>query len=653
LNPFYKNLALWLVITLMMIMLYNLFNQQHTGETDLSYTQFLNMVSDEQVAEVVIQGQELYVTNLNQQRFKVFAPQDPELIQILRDRGIVIKAKPESDSPWYMSVLVSWFPMILLIAVWIFFMRQMQSGGGKALSFGKSKARLLSDNQAKVTFEDVAGIDEAKEELGEIVEFLREPKKFTRLGGRIPKGVLLMGPPGTGKTLLARAIAGEAGVPFFSISGSDFVEMFVGVGASRVRDLFIQGKKHAPCIIFIDEIDAVGRHRGAGLGGGHDEREQTLNQLLVEMDGFESNEGVILISATNRPDVLDPALLRPGRFDRQVVVSLPDIKGREKILKVHMKRVPLEKDVDVNILAKGTPGFSGADLENLVNEAALLGAKRGKERIDMLDFEDSKDKVYMGLERKSKVMDEDDKKTTAYHEAGHALVARFLPGTDAVNKITIIPRGRAAGVTWFLPEERDFKYKDQLESELAVAFGGRVAEELVFQRISTGAANDIKQATDLANRMVRSWGMSSLGPLSFAKDEEHIFLGREIAQHRDYSESTARKIDDEIAILVQNGYQSARKVLEEHIDILHGLSELLLEKETVLGKEMDDLIISMRPGIKLNPNSHTEEKTSDQPENQKEDSSDGYSETDQTDGSSFSKAPDDNDRQGPTTTPDP
>jgi cell division protease FtsH len=599
LNPFYKNLALWLVITLLMIMLYNLFNQQHTGETDLSYTQFISMVEGEQVAEVVIQGQELYVTNLNQQRFKVYAPQDPELIQTLRQRNVVIKAKPENESPWYMSVLVSWFPMILLIAVWIFFMRQMQSGGGKALSFGKSRARLLSENQAKVTFDDVAGIDEAKEELGEIVEFLREPKKFTRLGGRIPKGVLLMGPPGTGKTLLARAIAGEAGVPFFSISGSDFVEMFVGVGASRVRDLFIQGKKNAPCIIFIDEIDAVGRHRGAGLGGGHDEREQTLNQLLVEMDGFESNEGVILISATNRPDVLDPALLRPGRFDRQVVVSLPDIRGREKILQVHMKRVPLAKDVDLNILAKGTPGFSGADLENLVNEAALLGAKRSKERIDMMDFEDAKDKVYMGLERKSKVMNEDDKRTTAYHEAGHALVARFLPGTDAVNKITIIPRGRAAGVTWFLPEERDFKYKDQLESELAIAFGGRVAEELVFKRISTGAANDIKKATDLANRMVRSWGMSSLGPLSFAKDDEHIFLGREIAQHRDYSESTARKIDDEISLLVNSGYERAKQVLEQNIDILHKLSQLLLEKETVMGREMDDLIISVRPGADI------------------------------------------------------
>ena len=610
-NPFYKNLALWLVITLMMIMLYNLFNQQQMSETSISYTEFLAMVDDERVAEVTMQGQELFVTDINRSRFKVFSPQDPELIKILRQKGVTIQAKPPAESPWYMSVLVSWFPMLVLIGVWIFFMRQMQSGGGKALSFGKSRARLMSDSMAKVTFEDVAGIDEAKEELGEIVEFLREPKKFTRLGGRIPKGVLLMGPPGTGKTLLGRAIAGEAGVPFFSISGSDFVEMFVGVGASRVRDLFVQGKKNAPCIIFIDEIDAVGRHRGAGLGGGHDEREQTLNQLLVEMDGFESNEGVILISATNRPDVLDPALLRPGRFDRQIVVSLPDIKGREKILKVHMKKTPIADNVDAVILAKGTPGFSGADLENLVNEAALLAAKRNKEKIDMFDFEDSKDKVYMGLERKSKVIKEEDRKTTAYHEGGHALVARFLPETDAVNKITIIPRGRAAGITWFLPEERDFKYKDQLQSELAVAFGGRVAEEIVFDRISTGAANDIKQATDLAQQMIRTWGMSEdLGPLSYAKGEEQVFLGREIAQHRDYSEATAQKIDDEIHRLIDNAYKRAREVLEENLDILHKLSDELLEKETVMGAELDELIVSLRPGIEL-PAHKTQESASD------------------------------------------
>ncbi len=609
-NPFYKNLALWLVITLMMIMLYNLFNQQHLSDANMSYTEFLSMVEDDRINEVIIQGQELIITDANRRRYKVYAPQDADLIKILRQKGIVIQAKPPAETPWYMSILVSWFPMIVLIGVWIFFMRQMQSGGGKAMSFGKSRARLMSDQAEKVTFEDVAGIDEAKEELEEIVDFLKDPKKFTRLGGRIPKGVLLTGPPGTGKTLLARAISGEAGVPFFSISGSDFVEMFVGVGASRVRDLFVQGKKNAPCIIFIDEIDAVGRHRGAGLGGGHDEREQTLNQLLVEMDGFESNEGVILISATNRPDVLDPALLRPGRFDRQVVVSLPDIRGREKILKVHMRKTPIAADVDPIILAKGTPGFSGADLENLVNEAALIGAKRDKEKVDMVDFEDAKDKVYMGLERKSKVIKEEDRKTTAYHEAGHALVARFLPHTDAVNKITIIPRGRAAGVTWFLPEERDFKYKDQLESELSVAFGGRVAEELVFDRISTGASNDIKQATALAQKMVRTWGMSkALGPLSYDQGEEQIFLGREISQHRDYSESTADKIDSEVNKLIIEAYDRSKTVLEENIDILHSLSNVLLEKETVMGKELDELITTMRPDFILHKKEEDETST--------------------------------------------
>jgi cell division protease FtsH len=611
LNPFYKNIALWLVITLMMIMLYNLFNQQHTAQSNIGYSQFLNMVDSGKVADVVIQGQRLLVTDNNHNRFKVYAPQDSDMIKILRQKGVSIQAKPPAETPWYMSVLVSWFPMLILIGVWIFFMRQMQSGGGKALSFGKSRARLMSDTMGKVTFEDVAGIDEAKEELEEIVDFLKDPKKFTRLGGRIPKGVLLTGPPGTGKTLLARAIAGEAGVPFFSISGSDFVEMFVGVGASRVRDLFVQGKKNAPCIIFIDEIDAVGRHRGAGLGGGHDEREQTLNQLLVEMDGFESNEGVILISATNRPDVLDPALLRPGRFDRQVAVSLPDIQGREKILKVHMKRTPIAADVDPGILAKGTPGFSGADLENLVNEAALLAAKRSKEKIDMADYEDAKDKVYMGLERKSKVIKEEDRRTTAYHEGGHALVARLLPGTDAVNKITIIPRGRAAGVTWFLPEERDFKYKDQLESELSVAFGGRVAEELIFHRISTGASNDIKQATALAQKMIRTWGMSDqLGPLSYDQGEEQIFLGREIAQHRDYSESTAQKIDQEVRSLIHTAYDRSKQILQDNIDVLHKLAALLLEKETVMGKELDEMIREFKPDANLPPQSTDDDNPS-------------------------------------------
>ncbi|MBF0120523.1 MAG: ATP-dependent zinc metalloprotease FtsH [Desulfobacterales bacterium] len=598
-NPFYKNLSLWIVIVLMMVMLYNLFNQPHLNDATISYSEFLTMVEGDRISEVILQGQELYVADSSGRKFKVYAPQDNDLIRVLRQKGISIKVKPPAESPWYISVLVSWLPMIILIGVWIFFMRQMQTGGGKALSFGKSRARLLSEQGPLIMFKDVAGVEEAKEELAEIVEFLKDPKRFTKLGGRIPKGVLLVGPPGTGKTLLARAISGEAGVPFFSISGSEFVEMFVGVGASRVRDLFLQGKKNAPCIIFIDEIDAVGRHRGAGLGGGHDEREQTLNQLLVEMDGFESNEGVILISATNRPDVLDPALLRPGRFDRQVVVSLPDIKGRESILKVHMQKSPLSDDVNVTNLAKGTPGFSGADLENLVNEAALLAAKRNKEKVEMVEFEDAKDKVYMGLERKSKAFSEEDKKTIAYHEGGHALVARFLPGTDKVNKITIIPRGRAAGITWFLPEERDFKYKDQLESDLAISLGGRVAEEIVLNRISTGAANDIKTSTDLAQKMVRNWGMNDeLGPLSYAQQDEQIFLGREIVQHRDYSELTAQKIDREITSLINKSYIKANEILKKNIDILHKLAALLLEKETVIGTELDELIKSLRPDFK-------------------------------------------------------
>ncbi len=610
-NQFSKNIALWLVIILMMVMLFNILNPQHPGEKPLSYTEFLSRVDNDSISNVVIQGRNLTATDKSGEKFTVYTPEDDELIKILRNKGISIEAKPPAEAPWFMSALISWLPMILLIGIWIYFMRQMQSGGGKALSFGKSRARLLSDETHKVTFKDVAGIDEAKDEVGEIIEFLRDPHKFTRLGGRIPKGVLLVGSPGTGKTLLARAIAGEAGVPFFSISGSDFVEMFVGVGASRVRDLFVQGKKNAPCIIYIDEIDAVGRHRGAGLGGGHDEREQTLNQLLVEMDGFESNEGVILISSTNRPDVLDPALLRPGRFDRQVVVPLPDIGGRRAILDVYINKIPVETDVNVINLAKGTPGFSGADLENLVNEAALYAAKRNREKVVMADFEDAKDKVYMGLERKSKIVREEDKKITAYHEGGHALVARLLPETDTVNKVTIIPRGRAGGITWFLPEERDFKFKDQLESELTISFGGRAAEELIFNRISTGAAGDIKQATELAQKMVRNWGMSeNLGLLSYANSEEHIFLGREIAQHRDYSEATAQKIDEEIDRIIKKSYSRAKDILIENIDILHKLAELLLEKETILGPELDELIRSMRPGIELSVPEEIEEPAS-------------------------------------------
>lgn len=585
----------------MTVMLYNLLNQTHLAESRISYTTFLKMVNDGEIVSVTMQGQQLLVTDSAGKQFKIFAPeQDSDLVDTLQAKGVEINAKPPDEPSWMISILASWFPMILLIGIWIFFMRQMQSGGGKALSFGKSRARLFSDQTERVTFEDVAGVDEAKEELTEIVEFLKDPKKYTRLGGRIPKGVLLMGPPGTGKTLLGRAIAGEAGVPFFSISGSDFVEMFVGVGASRVRDLFLQGKKNAPCIIFVDEIDAVGRHRGAGLGGGHDEREQTLNQLLVEMDGFESNEGVILISATNRPDVLDPALMRPGRFDRQVAVSLPDVAGREKILRVHMKKTPLAEDVNPMIIAKGSPGFSGADLENLVNEAALLSAKRNKDKIEMVDFEDAKDKVYMGLERKSRILTEEDKRTTAYHEGGHALVARFMPHSETLNKVTIIPRGRALGVTWLLPEEREISYKEQLEARLAMLFGGRVAEEIVLKRMSTGASQDIKHATEIAENMVRNWGMAEgLPPLSYAKNDEQIFIGREIAQHRDYSEDTAKRIDDEIARIVEKAYQDARRILEENLDILHKLAELLLEKETVLGKELDELIETLRPDIEL------------------------------------------------------
>ncbi len=609
-NQFYKNLSLWLVIVLMMVMLYNIFNHQQGFQKEIGYSEFLAMVEKKGVKNVNIQGQNLIITGFSGEEYKSYAPNDAKLIEILRKNRVAIKASPPAESSMLMSIIISWLPMIVLIGVWIFFMRQMQGGGGKALSFGKSRARLMDDQKEKVTFEDVAGIDEAKEELTEIVDFLKEPKKYTRLGGRIPKGVLLVGNPGTGKTLLSRAVAGEAGVPFFTISGSDFVEMFVGVGASRVRDLFIQGKKNAPCIIFIDELDAVGRQRGAGMGGGHDEREQTLNQLLVEMDGFESNEGVILMAATNRADVLDPALLRPGRFDRQVYVDLPDIRGRKGILEVHIKKTPVDDDVDTLILAKGTPGFSGADLENLVNEAALLAAKKGHEKLNMMDFEESKDKVVMGLERKSKVISEEEKKTTAYHEAGHALVARFLPHAMAVNKITIIPRGRAAGLTWFLPEESDFKYKEQLESELAVAYGGRVAEELIFKRICTGAANDIKQATTLANRMIRIFGMGkTLVPMSYEQHNDNIFIGREITQAKEYSEETARKIDAEVSSLISMSYEKARDILESNIEILHALSRLLVEQETVMGKELDDLVRKMKPDFVFPEKEETEKKT--------------------------------------------
>ena len=589
-TPFYKNIALWLVICLMVVMLFQVFKQPERGGTGLSYSEFLNMVERGNIVQVTIQGENISGIS-SQGPFKTYAPKDPELIKLLRSKDVKITAKPEEDSNWF-QVLLSWVPMLLLIGVWIFFMRQMQVGGGKALSFGKSRARLMSDSQEKVTFDDVAGIDEAKDELQEIIEFLRDPRKFTRLGGRIPKGVLLVGAPGTGKTLLARAIAGEAGVPFFSISGSDFVEMFVGVGASRVRDLFMQGKKHAPCIIFIDEIDAVGRHRGAGLGGGHDEREQTLNQLLVEMDGFESNEGVILISATNRPDVLDPALLRPGRFDRQVVVPVPDVKGREEILRVHVKKTVLGDNVDMQTLARGTPGFTGADLENMVNEAALMAARRGKDRVEMVDFEDAKDKVLMGTERKSMIISEEEKKTTAYHESGHTLVAKMLPKTDPIHKVTIIPRGRALGLTQQLPIDEKHTYpKDYLLNSLCILMGGRAAEEIVLGMQTTGAGNDIERATTLARKMVCEFGMSdSLGPLSFGKKEDQIFLGREIAQHRDYSELTAQKIDEEVRAIVTDSYAKTSNIIKENLEALHQLAGALLEKETLDGKQIDEIL---------------------------------------------------------------
>ena len=591
-NQMSKNLALWLVLGLIFLLLFNVFNKQHGREPEIVFSEFVSAVEKGDVLEVTIQGHNIQGKYKTGERFRTFAPNDPELVKMLREKKIRIAAKPEDESPWYMVLLVNWFPMLLLIGVWIFFMRQMQVGGGKAMSFGKSRAKLLTENQHKVTFSDVAGVDEAKEELQEIISFLKDPKKFTKLGGRIPKGCLLVGAPGTGKTLLARAIAGEAGVPFFSISGSDFVEMFVGVGASRVRDLFVQGKKSGPCIIFIDEIDAVGRHRGAGLGGGHDEREQTLNQLLVEMDGFEANEGVILLAATNRPDVLDPALLRPGRFDRRVVVPRPDVKGREGILRVHIRRVPLAPDVDISVLARGTPGFTGADVENLVNEAALLAARNNKDKVDMGDFEVAKDKVLMGSERKSMIISDEEKRITAYHEAGHALVAKLLPGTDPVHKVTIIPRGMALGLTQQLPIDEKHTYpREYLLSNLTILFGGRVAEELVLHHMTTGAGNDIEKATELAHRMVCEWGMSEkLGPMTFGKKEEQIFLGRDFTQQQDYSEGTAVEIDAEVRRIIVDCYQRAKNLLSDNLELLHKIAQKLLEKEVLDGSEIDALV---------------------------------------------------------------
>jgi len=591
-NPINKNIFIWLFIVLLGLFIFNIYYKPKKSYEQVIFSDFVEAVRANNILAVTIQGKNIFGTYKDGREFKSYAPDDPELMKILREHNVKIHAKPDEESGFWQNIFISWFPMLLLIGVWIFFMRQMQAGGGKAMAFGKSRARLFTSKENKVTFKDVAGVEEAKEELQEIIEFLTDPKKFTKLGGRIPKGVLLVGPPGTGKTLLAKAIAGEANVPFFSISGSDFVEMFVGVGASRVRDLFNQGKKNAPCIIFIDEIDAVGRHRGAGLGGGHDEREQTLNQLLVEMDGFESNEGVIVMSATNRPDVLDPALLRPGRFDRQIVVSTPDVKGREEILKVHTRKTVLADNVDLSILARGTPGFSGADLENLVNEAALIAARKSKKAIEMEDFEHAKDKVLMGVERRSMIIPFQERKNAAYHEAGHALVAKMIPNADPIHKVTIIPRGRALGVTQQLPiDERHTYSKQYLLDNITILLGGRVAEEIVLNHETTGAGNDIERATEIARKMICEWGMSErLGPLSYGRNEEHIFLGKEIARHRDFSEKTAQEIDEELRNIVNSCFERARNILTINIETLHAIANMLLEKESLDGQEIDSII---------------------------------------------------------------
>ena len=593
-NQFSRNLLVWAVIILGTVMLFNVFQQPTQGRQSISYSDLMTRVDSGQITSVTIQGQEISAIGSDGQRLTAYAPRDDKMVSHLLEKKVEVKAEPADNQPWYISMLVSWFPMLLLIGVWIYLMRQMQGGaGGRALSFGRSRAKLLNQNdKQRVTFADVAGVDEAKEELSEVVEFLSNPKKFTRLGARIPKGVLLVGPPGTGKTLLARAVAGEAGVPFFSISGSDFVEMFVGVGASRVRDLFEQGKKNAPCIIFIDEIDAVGRKRGAGLGGGHDEREQTLNQLLVEMDGFESNEGVILISATNRPDVLDPALLRPGRFDRQVVVSTPDRPGRKQILIVHTKQTPIGKDVDLDVIARATPGFSGAELENLVNEAALQAAKLNKNEVNMSDFEFAKDKIFMGRERRSLILSDEEKRITAYHEGGHALTAKLLPGSDPVHKVSIVPRGRALGITMQLPgEDRHGYSRNFLRNNLVILLGGRVAEEIIFKDVTTGASNDIERVTKLARKMVTEWGMSdAIGTLTIGETGEEVFIGREWVQNKNYSEDTARLVDAEVKRIVEEAHERCTKLLTENIDKLHRIAEALIERETISGEELDMLI---------------------------------------------------------------
>ena len=611
-----RNMMVWALIGMLLLVAFNMFYQQPVRSNEFTYSEFLNKVKEQQIGDVYIQGQKLSGKLVDGTAFTSFAPNDPNLVENLLQRNVVVKAGAPDDSPWYIIFLTSWAPMILLILFWVFFMRQMQGGGGKTMSFGRSRARMITQESARVTFDNVAGVDEAKEELTEVVDFLSNPKKFTRLGGRIPKGVLLVGPPGTGKTLLAKAVAGEAGVPFFSISGSDFVEMFVGVGASRVRDLFAQGKKNAPCLIFIDEIDAVGRQRGAGLGGGHDEREQTLNQLLVEMDGFEANEGVILIAATNRPDVLDPALQRPGRFDRQVVVPPPDIRGRKQILEVHSKRSPLAPDVNLDVLAKGTPGFSGADLENLVNEAALMAAKDNKDFLNMSDFENAKDKLLMGKERRTMVQTPEDLKNTAYHEAGHAILNELLPETDTLHKVTIIPRGRALGVTMYLPEEdKNTLTRVELESKITMAFGGRAAELIIFNKYTTGAANDIQQATKLARSMVCKWGMSDrIGPMAIGEQSQEVFIGREWVANKDHSEETSRMVDAEVKRIIDTAMNEADRLLREHIDTLHRVAEALLERETISGEDVKLLMQgkTLPPlDLKANPRKMTTTKDLD------------------------------------------
>lgn len=596
-----KNLFLWLIIAIVLVSVFSNFGPRHTSAEKLSYSQFLKEVDQGMVNSVTIEDSKVIKgTTKNNHRFVTYMPmQDDALLGELLKSKVDVSGQEKQQESFLLHLFINWFPMLLLIGVWVFFMRQMQGGGGRgAMSFGRSRARLLGEDQVKITFADVAGVDEAKEEVKELVDFLRDPSKFQNLGGRIPRGVLLIGPPGTGKTLLARAVAGEAKVPFFTISGSDFVEMFVGVGASRVRDMFEQAKKQAPCIIFIDEIDAVGRHRGAGLGGGHDEREQTLNQLLVEMDGFEGNEGVIVVSATNRPDVLDPALLRPGRFDRQVVVPLPDIRGREQILKVHLLKVPLDKQVEVLPIARGTPGFSGADLANLVNEAALFAARANKRKVSMVELDKAKDKIMMGAERRSMVMDENEKKLTAYHEAGHAIVGLLVPEHDPVYKVTIIPRGRALGVTMFLPEQDRYSHsKRRLESQLSSLFGGRIAEELIFgaESVTTGASNDIMRATEISRKMVTTWGLSNLGPLTFGEEEGEVFLGRSVSQHKEISDKTAQQIDEEVRQIIDRNYQRAKEILLANMDKLHLMADGLLKYETIDAKQIVEIMAGHEP----------------------------------------------------------